>query len=261
MSGRVKQASRRATKRARSATTIASAGESGDGTGLGSLAAVERAVIACERCPRLRRYCERIAREKKRAFRDQEYWGKPVPGFGDPEARVLIVGLAPAAHGGNRTGRVFTGDSSGSWLYAALHEFGFANLPDSTGRGDGMVLSGAYIAAAARCAPPANKPTRLELERCRGYLAAEIRLLRSVRVVVGLGRIGHEAWLRASGWWVRLPARERPAFAHGAEARLPDGTVLLASYHPSRQNTNTGKLTRAMWDAVFRRAREVLARD
>ena len=174
---------------------------------------------------------------------------------------MLVIGLAPAAHGGNRTGRVFTGDSSGSWLYAALHAHGFANLPDSTGRDDGMVLSGAYIAAAARCAPPANKPTRAELDRCRGYLAAEIRLLTRVRLVVGLGRIGHEAWLRASGWWDRLPARERPAFGHGAEARLPDGTVLLASYHPSRQNTNTGKLTRAMWDAIFRRAREVLGRD
>jgi len=215
--------------------------------------------VACERCFRLRRYCEGIAREKKRAFRDQEYWGRPVPGFGDPRARLLVIGLAPAAHGGNRTGRVFTGDSSGSWLYAALHEFGFANLPDSTGRDDGMVLSGAYVTAAARCAPPANQPTRAELDRCRGYLEAEIRLLARVRVVVGLGHIGHEAWLRAAGWWGRLTPRERPKFGHGVEARLPDGTMLIASYHPSRQNTNTGRLTRAMWRAIFRRAERLLA--
>lgn len=221
---------------------------------LASLALVRRAIVACERCPRLREHCAEVARVKKRAFRDQDYWGRPVPGFGDPAARLLVIGLAPAAHGGNRTGRVFTGDSSGSWLYEALHVHGFASQPFSTGRDDGQKLSGAYITAAARCAPPANKPTPAELERCRGYLEAEIRLLRRVRVVLGLGRIGHEAWLRAAGWWA-LPARERPVFAHGAEARLPDGTLLIASYHPSRQNTNTGKLTRAMWDAVFRRAR------
>ena len=219
-----------------------------------SLASVGAAIIACERCPRLREYCAAVAREKKRAFRDQVYWGRPVPGFGDPAARLLVIGLAPAAHGGNRTGRVFTGDSSGSWLYEALHVHRFASQPFSTGRDDGQKLSGAYVTAAARCAPPANKPTPAELGRCRGYLEAEIRLLRKVRVVLGLGRIGHEAWLRAAGWWT-LPARERPVFAHGAEARLPDGTLLIASYHPSRQNTNTGKLTRAMWDAVFERAR------
>lgn len=222
-----------------------------------SLAVVRDAIVACERCPRLREYCAEVARVKKRAFSDQDYWGKPVPGFGDPAARLLIVGLAPAAHGGNRTGRVFTGDSSGSWLYEALHAHGFASQPFSTGRDDGQELSGAYITAAARCAPPANKPAPAELDRCRGYLEAEIRLLRQVRVVLGLGRIGHEAWLRAAGWRA-LPARERPAFAHGAESRLPDGTLLIASYHPSRQNTNTGKLTRAMWDAVFRRAREAV---
>ena len=221
---------------------------------LASLAQVRRAIIACERCPRLRAYCLEVARVKKRAFQDQAYWGRPVPGFGDPDARLLVIGLAPAAHGGNRTGRVFTGDSSGSWLYEALHAHGFASQPFSTGRDDGQRLSGAYVTAAARCAPPANKPTPAELDRCRGYLEAEIRLLRRVRVVLGLGRIGHEAWLRAAGWWSR-PARGRPVFAHGAEARLPDGTLLIASYHPSRQNTNTGKLTRAMWDAVFRRVR------
>jgi uracil-DNA glycosylase family 4 len=179
---------------------------------------VRQAIVACERCPRLRDYCAEVARVKKRAFRDQDYWGRPVPGFGDPAARLLVIGLAPAAHGGNRTGRVFTGDSSGSWLYEALHAHGFASQPFSTGRDDGQKLTGAYVTAAARCAPPANKPTPAELDRCRGYLEAEIRLLRQVRVVLGLGRIGHEAWLRAAGWWA-LPARERPVFAHGADAR------------------------------------------
>ncbi len=227
----------------------------------GSLAAVEREVIGCALCPRLRSHCERVARDKKREFRDRDYWGKPVPGFGDPAARLLVVGLAPAAHGGNRTGRMFTGDSSGSWLYQALHRFGFASQPDSTGRGDGLRLRGCYVTAAARCAPPANKPTRLELERCRRYLAAELRLLGRVQVVVVLGRVAHEAWLRASGWWDRLPARHRPRFAHGAEARLPGGPVVVASYHPSRQNTNTGKLTRPMWHAIFRRARQLAGGD
>jgi uracil-DNA glycosylase family 4 len=222
---------------------------------LGSLPAVERAVIACQACPRLRRHCERVARERKRQFQDQAYWGRPVPGYGDPGARLLVVGLAPAGHGGNRTGRVFTGDSSGNWLYEALHRFGFSNQPDSSGRGDGLRLTGCYVTAAARCAPPANKPTRAELDRCRGYLEAEVRLLRAVHVVVTLGRIGHEAYLRASGWWGRLAPRDRPGFAHGLESVLPDGTMLIASYHPSRQNTNTGKLTRAMWHAVFARAR------
>jgi len=223
-----------------------------------SLAAVERAVIACERCPRLRRYCERIAREKKRAFADQTYWGRPVPGFGDPRARLLVVGLAPAAHGGNRTGRVFTGDSSGSWLYEALHRVRFANQPDSAGRGDGLVLTDCYVTASARCAPPANRPTPRELSNCRPYLEAEIRLLREVRVIATLGHVAHRAWLGASGWWERLPAGTRPRFGHGAQSTLPDGTVLLCSYHPSRQNTNTGRLTRAMWHDVFRRARELV---
>ena len=220
-----------------------------------SIAALERELIACERCARLRAYCRRIARERKREFSDQEYWGRPVPGYGDPRARLLVVGLAPAAHGGNRTGRVFTGDSSGNWLYEALHRFGFANQPDSTGRDDGLVLTDCFVAAAARCAPPGNKPTTAELAACRPWLAGEIALLRRVRVVMALGRIGHDAWLRASGWWERLRPRERPAFAHGAESRLPDGAILICSYHPSRQNTNTGKLTRAMWHAAFGRAR------
>ncbi|MBI4421959.1 MAG: uracil-DNA glycosylase, partial [Gemmatimonadetes bacterium] len=191
-------------------------------------------------------------------FQDWDYWGNPVPGWGDPRARLLIVGLAPAAHGGNRTGRIFTGDSSGDWLYAALHRFGFANQPTSTNRDDGLRLRDCYITAAARCAPPGNKPTRGELDNCRPYLAAEIRLLDRVRVVVTLGRIAHESWLKATGWWDTLPARGRPQFGHGKEARLPDGTVLISSYHPSRQNTNTGKLTRPMWHAVFQRVQAIL---
>jgi len=223
-----------------------------------SLASLERAVVACERCPRLRAYCRRIVRDRKPQFSEWDYWGKPVPAFGDPHARLLIVGLAPAAHGANRTGRMFTGDSSGSWLYEALHRFGFASRPDAVSRTDRLELRDCYITAAARCAPPGNKPSRTELERCRPYLSAELRLLERVRVVVTLGRIAHDAWLNAAGWWERLPPRERPRFAHNAETRLPDGTVLVASYHPSRQNTNTGKLTRAMWHAVFRRARALL---
>jgi uracil-DNA glycosylase family 4 len=230
---------------------------SGRGIELASLAAVARAVTACERCPRLRDYCERVAHERKREFRDQRYWGKPVPGFGDARARLLVVGLAPAAHGGNRTGRVFTGDSSGDWLYEALHRYGFANQPESTGRRDGLRLAGAYVTASGRCAPPGNKPTARELERCRPFLEAEIRLLREVRVVVLLGRIAWERWLRASGWWERLMPRDRPRFAHAAEAVMPDGTHVICSYHPSRQNTNTGKLTRPMWHAIFARAREI----
>lgn len=220
-----------------------------------TLEAVSRAIVACEACPRLRTYCARVAREKKRAWRDETYWGRPVPGFGDPHARVLLVGLAPGAHGSNRTGRMFTGDSSGDWLYEALHRYGFANQPHSVSRDDGLVLKNCWIGAAGRCAPPGNRPEPIELERCRPFLEAELRLLTDVRVVVTLGRIGHEAFLRAAHLWEQLGPRGRPAFAHGAEARLPDGSVLLSSFHPSRQNTNTGKLTRAMWHAVFARAR------
>jgi len=223
-----------------------------------SLAAVSSAVVACERCARLRAHCEQVAREKRRAYADQEYWGRPVPGFGDARARLVIVGLAPGAHGSNRTGRMFTGDSSGDWLYAALHREGFASQPESVSRHDGQRLSDCWITAAGRCAPPGNKPTPAELDRCRGFLAAELRLLHRARVALALGRIGHEAWLKASGWWDRLAPRERPRFAHGAEARLPDGMTLLASFHPSRQNTQTGKLTPAMWRAVFARARKLV---
>ena len=228
------------------------------GTPARTLAALARAVIACGRCPRLRAYCAEVARGKRRAYRDQDYWGRPVPGFGDPRARLLLVGLAPGAHGSNRTGRMFTGDASGDWLYAALHAHGFASRPESVARDDGQHLADCWITAAARCAPPGNRPLPVELARCRDHLVAELRLLPRVRVVVSLGRIGHEAWLRARGWWDRLPPRARPPFAHGAEARLPDGTVLVASFHPSRQNTQTGRLTRPMWNAIFARARALL---
>ncbi len=224
------------------------------------LETLQGAIIQCERCARLRTYCRRIAEERKPEFRDWTYWGHPVPGFGDPLARLLVVGLAPAAHGGNRTGRVFTGDSSGDWLYEALYRFGFASQAQSVSRDDGLQLRGCYVTAAARCAPPGNKPTRDELDHCRPWLARELALLTHVRVVVGLGHVAREAWLRASGWWDRMAPRERPEFRHGAVSTLPDGTVFIASYHPSRQNTNTGKLTRAMWYAVFGEAQRAMER-
>jgi uracil-DNA glycosylase family 4 len=220
------------------------------------MAAVQRDIVACDRCARLREYCTLVATEKRRAYREETYWGRPVPGFGDPAARVLLVGLAPGAHGANRTGRMFTGDSSGDWLFEALHRAGFANRPESVSRDDGLRLADCWIGAAGRCAPPANKPLPAELEACRVHLEQEIRLLPKLRVVLALGRIGHEAYLRASGWWTRLAPRERPVFAHGAESVLPDGRVLMSTFHPSRQNTQTGRLTRAMWHRVFARLRE-----
>lgn len=227
-------------------------------SGRRALETITARIIACERCPRLRSWCRLVAEQKKPEFRDWTYWGRPVPGFGDPRARLLVVGLAPAAHGGNRTGRVFTGDSSGDWLYEALHRFGFANQAGSVRRDDGLELRDCYVTAAARCAPPDNRPTREELDRCRGWLEGELSQLGRVRVVIALGRIAREGWLRAAGWWDRLPARERPGFAHGAASVLPDGTVFIASYHPSRQNTNTGRLTREMWHGPFREARRLL---
>jgi uracil-DNA glycosylase family 4 len=199
-----------------------------------------------------------VARTKVARFRDQDYWGRPVPGFGDAEARVLIVGLAPAAHGANRTGRMFTGDSSGDWLYDALHRFGFASQPRSIDRTDGLELLDCYIAAAARCAPPDNKPSPDELTQCRPYLEAELALLPDVKVVITLGRIAHEAYLKAAGWWDRMAPPSRPPFAHGCLTTLPDGRSVLASYHPSRQNTNTGRLTRPMWYSVFGQARDLV---
>src|SRR6266850_1530461 len=181
-----------------------------------SLQEVRRAIVSCERCARLRSYCRQIARDKKREFLEWEYWGRPVPGFGDPRARLWVVGLAPAAHGGNRTGRVFTGDSSGDWLYEALHRFGFANQPESIRRGDSLRLIDCYVSASARCAPPDNKPTTRELASCRPYLDAEIRLLRRARVVVTLGRVAHESYLKAADSWDKPEPFRRPRFAHGA---------------------------------------------
>jgi len=199
-----------------------------------------------------------VARVKKRAFASQSYWGKPVPGWGDPRARLLVVGLAPAAHGANRTGRMFTGDSSGDWLYAALHRFGFASQPHATNRDDGLRLRDCWITAAVRCAPPGNRPLPVELEHCRSYLETELDQLHRLRVVLVLGRIAHDAFLRGAGWWTRLAPASRPRFGHGAIAQLPDGLILLSSYHPSRQNTNTGRLTRAMWHNVFRSMKRLM---
>jgi uracil-DNA glycosylase family 4 len=214
------------------------------------------AIAACRRCPRLVAWCEEVARVKKAAYRDQEYWGKPVPGFGDPAARLLLVGLAPGAHGANRTGRMFTGDRSGDWLYRALHKAGFARQAASTGRDDGQQLIGAYITAIVRCAPPGNKPTPAERDACIGYLDRDLRLLRRVTVLICLGKFawdGTIARLKAQGHTPTPPV----AFAHGAETRLGPYT-LIGSYHPSQQNTFTGRLTEPMLDAVFTRAREVL---
>jgi uracil-DNA glycosylase family 4 len=224
-----------------------------------SLATVRAAIVDCDDCPRLRRYCARIAREKKAAHRAETYWGRPVPGFGDPNARLLLVGLAPAAHGANRTGRVFTGDGSGDFLLSALHAVGFANIPTSRSADDGLVLRDAYILAAVRCAPPDNKPTPAEIARCQRHLAAEIAALPRVRVVVALGKIGHDAYLAHVAATHGVRPRPRPAFAHASEARLGDDLpVLLGCYHPSRQNTNTGKLTPPMMRAVFQRARALI---
>jgi uracil-DNA glycosylase family 4 len=223
-----------------------------------TLAALRRDVECCTSCPRLVEYRERIAAVKKPAYRHWSYWGRPVSGFGDPEARLLVVGLAPAAHGANRTGRMFTGDSSGDWLYDALHRHGFASQPTSDSRDDGLTLHDCYITAGGRCAPPANRPTQAELDRCQPFLETEIRLLVHTRVVMTLGHVAHRQWLKASGWWSRFAPRDRPEFHHGRTHTLPDGPVLLSSYHPSRQNTNTGRLTRAMWYGVFRKARALL---
>jgi uracil-DNA glycosylase len=212
------------------------------------LAALEAEVVSCRACPRLVAWREQVAREKRAAFRDEEYWGRPVPGFGDPDATLLIIGLAPAAHGANRTGRMFTGDRSGDFLYAALHRAGYANQPTSVRRGDGLALTGAYITAPVRCAPPANKPTPEERERCRPFLRRELALLTRVRVIVVLGQFAYQVTTAELG---PVP---RPRFAHGAEIPLPDGRDIVCSYHVSQQNTFTGKLTPAMLDAVFERA-------
>lgn len=223
------------------------------GVAADALATLTAEIVGCRRCPRLVDWRERVAVEKRAAFADQDYWGRPVPGFGDPAARVLVLGLAPAAHGGNRTGRVFTGDRSGDWLYAALWRCGFANQPHSVARDDGLELTGAYVTAAVRCAPPANKPTPAERDECAPYLVRELELLREVRVIVCLGAFAWDAALRARAALGDPPPRPRPRFGHGAE--LLDGRwPLLGCYHPSQQNTFTGRLTEPMLDAVLLRA-------
>ena len=216
-----------------------------------SLARLEADVTTCRACPRLVAWREQVATEKRAAFRDEEYWGRPVPGFGDPDARVILVGLAPAAHGANRTGRMFTGDRSGDFLYAALWRTGFANQPTSVSRDDGLALSGAWITAPVRCAPPANRPTPAERDRCRPYLERELALLGDLRVFVPLGQFGYQALCSVLG------VAPRPRFGHGAEVALPDGRTIVCSFHVSQQNTFTGKLTEPMFDAVLWRAREL----
>jgi uracil-DNA glycosylase len=207
-------------------------------------------VTKCALCPRLSQYIRQVGRDKVKRFAGEEYWAKPLPSWGDPSARLLIVGLAPAAHGGNRTGRMFTGDSSGDWLARAMHETGFASMPTSRSVDDGLVLKDAYVTAAVRCAPPGNKPLPSELLNCSQYLVSELRLLENVRVVLALGRIGFDAYCRAAG-------AKGLAFGHGARYDI-GGRVLLASYHPSRQNTNTGRLTWRMWAGIFRIAKKIL---
>ncbi len=219
-----------------------------------ALVVLNAEIVICTRCPRLVAYREKIAREKRRAYRDQEYWGKPVPGFGDPRARVLILGLAPGAHGSNRTGRMFTGDGSGYFLYPVLHDAGFASQSDSRRRDDGLCLRDAYITAMARCAPPANKPTPQELANCAPFLDREFELLPNVRVVVALGKVAFDGYLRYLKRRRVLTTARGFLFGHGVRYVLPDGKILLASYHPSMQNTNTGKLTRAMLLRIFRTA-------
>jgi uracil-DNA glycosylase len=226
---------------------------------LNHLDLVRRDIVACTKCPRLRSYCERIAREKKAAHRQDTYWGRPVPGFGDPNARLLVLGLAPAAHGANRTGRVFTGDGSGDFLMTAMHAAGFANITTSQHRDDGLALTDAYIAAAVRCAPPDNKPSPLEIAACHPHLVAEVAALTRVRAILCLGKIGFDAaWRLLASRGIAI--RPRPVFGHGTIYRT-SGPTVIGSYHPSRQNTNTGKLTPSMLGSVFRLARREINRS
>jgi len=211
-------------------------------------------VVTCALCPRLVAYRSKIASEKRRAYRDWEYWGKAVPGFGDPNARIVVLGLAPGAHGSNRTGRPFTGDASGNFMYPVLYETGFANQPSATDRNDGLELSDLYITAAVRCAPPDNKPLPEELANCAPYLDRELAALKRAKVIVALGRIGFEAYLNHLKRRGLLTIKKPYVFQHGAQYKMPDGRILLASYHPSNQNTQTGKLTRAMFVRIFKDA-------
>ncbi|MCL6566346.1 MAG: uracil-DNA glycosylase [Acidobacteriia bacterium] len=224
-----------------------------------ALRVLNEQIVACRKCPRLVRWREAVARRKRRAYRDWDYWGRPVPGFGDPTAELLILGLAPAAHGGNRTGRVFTGDRSGDFLFRMLHRAGFANQPHSLHRDDGLRLHNAYICAAVRCAPPANRPRPEEIANCRPYLARELELLRP-RAVLALGKIAFDAFLALLVEQGKLPSRAGLRFAHGASYRLPGELPrLFAAYHPSQQNTQTGRLTPAMFLGVLRRIRRYLS--
>jgi uracil-DNA glycosylase family 4 len=220
--------------------------------GTDSLSQVTDDVVHCRACPRLVAWRELVAEEKRASFREEAYWGRPVPGFGDPAASLLVVGLAPAAHGGNRTGRVFTGDRSGDWVFRALWRAGFANQPTSVAADDGLRLAGAWVSAVVRCAPPANKPTPTERDRCVGYLVREIALLSDLAVVVALGQFAYDAACRL------FAVRPRPRFGHGVEVALAGGRTLLCSYHPSQQNTFTGTLTEPAFDAVFSRARQLV---
>jgi uracil-DNA glycosylase len=222
-----------------------------------TLVALNARIVSCELCPRLRAHCTEVARTRRRAYADWEYWGRPVPSFGDPKARVMALGLAPGAHGSNRTGRPFTGDGSGDFLYPVLHEAGFASQPKAFSRDDGMKLNGLWITAMARCAPPGNKPKPEELRNCAPWLDQEMKLLTDLRVVVCLGRIAFDGLLSHSMRAGTLKKRTEFSFAHGAEYKLPSGLIAIASYHPSLQNTNTGKLTREMLLKVFKRARKL----
>ena len=220
-----------------------------------ALAALNARIVECNRCPRLRDYCREVAEKKRRAYMDWEYWGKPVPGFGDARARVMILGLAPGAHGSNRTGRPFTGDGSGDFLYPVLYEEGFASQPRATSRDDGMKLADAWITSVGRCAPPGNKPLPEELVNCSSFLDEEIAALKRLRVVVCLGKIAFDGFVAHLIRTRQIEKRGTLQFAHGAEYAVPGNRWMLASYHPSLQNTNTGKLTKAMFLSVFRRAR------
>lgn len=211
---------------------------------------INHKVIECTCCPRLSQYIKQIGQEKVKRFISEEYWARPLPSWGDPNARLLIVGLAPAAHGGNRTGRMFTGDGSGDWLARAMYESGFANMPTSRSKDDGLVLKDAYITAAIRCAPPDNKPLTIELMNCSQYLVSELQILKDIKVILMLGKVGFDAYCRAAGL-------RKLRFSHGASYEIND-KMLLASYHPSRQNTNTGKLTWHMWFDIFKKARSIL---
>ena len=219
---------------------------------------IKEDVVKCLICPRLVEHREQVAIAKIRRFENEDYWGRPVPGFGDPYARLLVVGLAPGAHGANRTGRVFTGDRSGDWLYQAMHRYGFANQKTSRSVDDGLNLIGAYVSAAVRCVPPSNKPTRQEIKACRTYLARELDVLTSVKVVLGLGKIGFDGFLAAWCSLGRSLSRPKPLFSHGSNVELSGGISLLGSYHPSQQNTFTRRLTRTMFHRIFKKARKII---